>query len=280
MSPEERGEEIERILVAIDASPHSMAALQAAAELAESLGAELIGVYVEDINLIRVSQLPGIREVTVFSAAARPFDRQSVRQQLRMQARLARRALATIAERSDVRWSFRVVQGVISAELLAAALESDLIILGKSGWTRRRRLGSTARVVVAQAPHQAMILQEGSRLGLPIGVVYDGSPISQKAIMAAAQLLSEQEGYLVVIILAENFQKARELQSEIAPWLRRRGFQARYRWLVEADPDKLIQIIKIEGCGALVLPGEGEVIKGDALTEVIDKTECPALLVR
>jgi nucleotide-binding universal stress UspA family protein len=44
---------IRRILVALDASPHSFAALEAAAHLAAHLEAELFGLYVEDENLLR-----------------------------------------------------------------------------------------------------------------------------------------------------------------------------------------------------------------------------------
>ena len=65
-----------------------------------------------------------------------------MQRQLRAQAQRARQALALLAERSDVSWSFRVARGAIAAELLSAAAEADLTILGKTGWslTRRRRL--------------------------------------------------------------------------------------------------------------------------------------------
>ena len=43
---------IRRILVALDASPHSLAALEAASELADALKAELVGIFVEDVNLL------------------------------------------------------------------------------------------------------------------------------------------------------------------------------------------------------------------------------------
>ena len=55
--------QIKRIIVALDASAHSQAAMDAAASIAELLEAELIGVFVEDINLVRVAQLPFVREV-------------------------------------------------------------------------------------------------------------------------------------------------------------------------------------------------------------------------
>ena len=49
---------IQRILVAVDASPPSFAALEAAVELAATLGAELIVLFVEDIALLRLAESP------------------------------------------------------------------------------------------------------------------------------------------------------------------------------------------------------------------------------
>ena len=52
-----------RILVAIDTSPHGSAALEAAARLATELRAELEGLFIEDINLLRLAGLPFAREI-------------------------------------------------------------------------------------------------------------------------------------------------------------------------------------------------------------------------
>ena len=56
MSPTERG--LARILVALDASASGRAALAGAAALAAELQAELLGLFVEDANLLRLASLP------------------------------------------------------------------------------------------------------------------------------------------------------------------------------------------------------------------------------
>jgi nucleotide-binding universal stress UspA family protein len=63
MNPEGRLQGFQRILVALDASPASLAALDFATELAERHQAELLGIYVEDINLLRSAEIPFTREI-------------------------------------------------------------------------------------------------------------------------------------------------------------------------------------------------------------------------
>ena len=54
-----------RILVALDGSAHVLAALQAASEMAARMKSELVGLFVEDINLVRLAGLPFPRELGI-----------------------------------------------------------------------------------------------------------------------------------------------------------------------------------------------------------------------
>jgi nucleotide-binding universal stress UspA family protein len=273
---------IRHILVALDASPHSMAVLEAATELAAGLKAELLGLFVEDINLLRLAELPFAREMEGFPTTRRQLDILEVERELRTQASRARRALAIAAGRAQVPWSFRVARGVIAAELLTAASEADLVILGKVGWspTGRRHLGSTARAVLSQATCLTLILQEGVRLSLPILAVYDGSTLAQKALAAAIRLVRGKNGYLTVLILADGADTAQALQTNVTKWLGERGLEARYRWLVGADVRHLPHIVGAEGCGMLVLPGQRSRVQSEGLLVWLDEVTCPVLLVR
>jgi nucleotide-binding universal stress UspA family protein len=277
---EPREEAIRRILVALDASAHSLAALQAAADLAERLDAELQGLFVEDIHLLRLSEHPLAREVTFFSAQPRLFDRQNAELQLRTQAREARRALERLAVRGGLRWSFRVSQGSIPDEILVAAGEADLVILGKAGWSGRRRLGSTARAIVYQASCPALFLQKGASLSLPVVAVYDGTDQARRAVAFGATMLRERAGYLTVIILASGAETARERQEEIVRWLREWGLNARFRWLIRPNTSGLQSIFQAEACGLLLLPGECDFLRGEALADFLMEIECPVMLVR
>lgn len=281
MSEAGREGAIRRILVALDASPHSLAALRAAAALAARLNAELIGLFVEDINLLRLAELPFAREVSRFSAYPQQLDRQQVERELRVRARQAQQALQGVGAVGGIRWSFRVVQGVVPVELLSAAADSDLIVLGKTGWSNRRGLGSTARLIMIQSERPALVLPVGSRFKTPIAVVYDGSELALDALRLAASLLQAGELSLVVLIVAGDLAAARDLQDQAAGLLRKLGVRARFRWLIDAKMERWKDFVEAEGCGGLVLPaGVESPERHFQLLELLNSVNCPVLLVR
>ena len=74
---------IKQILVAVDGSPSSLSALENSVELAARLNAELVGLFVEDINLLRATQLPFTREISFFSSGLRRLEAAELERQLR-----------------------------------------------------------------------------------------------------------------------------------------------------------------------------------------------------
>jgi len=271
---------IRRILVALDASHHSLAALEAAVELAASLEAELMGLFVEDVNLLRLAGLPVAREVLYPFVAAARLDRARMERELRAQATQARQALATACEQRQIKWSFRVVRGEVAPEVLEAALEADLLSLGRASrpLIRRGRLGSTARAAAAQAPRSVLLLQRDVCIRPPVVVTYDGSPTARQALMMATRLARKEGGYLIVLIMADALDAARRLQAQASNWLRGRGLVVRYRQLTNAGVATLTYEVRAEGSGVLVL--SGTVLHPEALQALLDEVDCPVLLVR
>lgn len=150
-----------RIVVGIDFSPASARALEAAAGLAEDLGAELVLVHAWDV-------LPRVSEASAFLAGA---------------AGLLHEAVSTaevddaVALSADVAQALRrrglevqvVAQERPAADLLLAAAQetqAQLIVLGRRGGSGLRRLGlggvahavlrrSTRPVLVVPSPEDA-----------------------------------------------------------------------------------------------------------------------------
>ena len=279
MSEADRIEEIRRILIALDASPSSQAALELAAELAVRHQAELIGIYVEDINLLRSADISITEEVGGYSAISRRVDSQQIESELKAQAKRIEEMLSSIAGRAKLRWTFRSVRGLIPGELIAAAEESDLIILGKKGWSEGKQFGSTARKLVALSPVQSLILEHKVRPETPVLVLYDGSPASQKALKTASRICTPGST-LTILVPAEDRQTAEQLYSGLASWIEDQEFRVQFRWVNDLHGTRISNMALIFDCDIVILPAQSEHFQPKALIKMVENADCAVLLVR
>jgi nucleotide-binding universal stress UspA family protein len=279
-TPAERAP-IRRILVALDASRASLAALEAATRLAARLEAELLGLFVEDVNLLRLAALPFARELGVASARVRRIESADMEQALRAQAARAQAALSTAAARQQVRWSFRVTRGQVVAELLAAAEKADLMALGFVGGEllHRVRLGSTARAVAAEAARPLLILPPGACIRAPVLTLYDGAPPARRALRLATDLAGEEDGNLIVLIVAADEKTGKRLEKEINAGLSGRAGKVHYRRLTPREVADLARAVRAEAAGTLVLAPSRRLTE-DVLRRILEQTGCAVLLSR
>ncbi|NTW49984.1 MAG: universal stress protein [Chlorobiales bacterium] len=272
---------IQRILIAIDGSPHSQAALEAAVEMARLLQAELTGIFVEDINLLRLAELPFAREVCRHRATSEKMTLSRIERQLRLQAKEAQQALQKSAERRTVQYSFRVVRGPVSEELLRAALETDLLALGRTSrpLSQHSHLGSTAKTAIAQARSAVLLMRPDLALKHPVAVFYEGSEGSNRALAVAAEM-AKQTGHLHVLIWAETDGKAREYQQEIGTKLQGTGLSIEYQRLAVPDSTHLSGLLRVSGIGLLVLSDLDSKLAQETIHVLLEELDYPVLLVR
>lgn len=273
---------VRRILVPLDAAEHSQAALETAAEIAALQDAELEGLYVEDINLLQLCELPFAREVSMFGSVVRQLSRPDVERQLRIMARRVYRALAAAAERHKVRWKFRVARGGVPAEILAAAENADLTILGKAGWSRllQPKMGSTVRTVVARGRGLTLIMQQGVRFEARASVVFTGSALAEKAVSIAASLGKVKGLDLLVLLLGrdpKDNERLRQLAGEIVS---HQGVQASFQGIRENTSEALVRAVHSAAPGPVFIPCDAPGFQGDALQGLINRLNTPVFLVR
>ena len=246
---------IRRILVAIDASADSWTALDAAAELAAETDGEILGLFVEDINLLRLAESPYALEIVFPTAAGAPLDRARMESQLRAHSARAERAVAAAGKREEVRWSFRSIRGEVTAEIRAAAGGADLLAIGRSAWS----LGLQARVsATALEPAKSITpLLLLSDRGLPANarmvVHYDGSGGSQRALAVATQLKRSQRTGMSVLLAAPDSEAALKLQEEVKPLIRGAKIEVRYRRVSLGDQADLLRALSAESPALFVL---------------------------
>jgi nucleotide-binding universal stress UspA family protein len=279
MKEQDEERTIRRILIGLDASPHSLAALKAAAKLASALDAELHGLFVEDVNLLRAAGLPMAKELQFPFATHARMNPERMRRQLRAQARQARRALRSICRREQIEWTFQVVRGGVPSKVLEEAAKADLLCLGRIGRPVMQRpgLGSTARAAAMRAQRSVLLISHGRLIGPPVVVAYDGSPGAKSALLLAARLVQELGGVLSVLVPAGVTRSSKEIQGQIGDQLGDQKLMIRYRELVGSGVIPLVSAIEIERCGILVL--SKTVLPSHQVGELLGAVDCPVLLV-
>ena len=96
MAAPDKPEGFRRVLVALDSSAASSAALEVAAGVAASQACELSGLFVEDEDLLRLAELPFAREIQLARAMSRTLVPEQLQRDLRAQraAGVTRRLVA------------------------------------------------------------------------------------------------------------------------------------------------------------------------------------------
>lgn len=270
---------IRHILVGLDASQMSTAVLHTAVRLSAFLKADITGLFVEDMNLIRLAQLPFSSEVRYLTAGTRPLHQEQMQQVLHSHATWLRYEFGQTARERAVKWDFRVARGFVSQELLAAADQSDLLIVGRLSSHRgvHQRVGSTALTAVQQATSSVLVVSPEADFSRPIALLYDGSMAAAYALPVALSLaqLSKQ---LVIHIRAQDDREAARIRQELDTAVNDNDLLCSYRrWL----PDQNMAQLWAEQTPGIVVLGNGR--EGPAASfadQLLHTAPCPVLFIR
>lgn len=189
---------LRRVMVAVDASPLSLAAAGMACRLSGRLGTQVEAVFVEDINVLRLVDHPFVHTISLVAARRLPGDDSLIGKALELQGVAARRGLEEALLATGGHGGFSVCRGKVEAELLHAATGCDLLCLGWNGRIDSRsrpRLGSVARALAGAFTGSVLLLQNAA-LG-PICLWWDGD---ERALTMAAVLATRDGGAVEVVV--------------------------------------------------------------------------------
>ena len=268
---------LRRILVALDVSEQSRAALEAAARLAGGLNAELVGLFVEDSELLQVAELPVTRLVGARGTGT--LDPAMLRRAFRVQAAEAREALERTAERWQVKWSFRVTRGTIAEAVVAEAGAFDLVALGRTSRpaVRTAPLGATARRTALAASCSVLVSRSGKRAGCPLVALYEGGA---RALPLTAELSRVFACSLIVGVLAETPERAAALEAEAGAWLRETGLRGRVERVEAPEAAAIHDLVQQQDAGLLVVDQRGPLASKLNLEGLLETQDVPVLVLR
>jgi len=270
---------IHSIAVAIDCSPHSKASLEAAAEMASRLKAELIGIFVEDINLLHMAGLPFAEEIRLYSTEK--LDTAQLERLLRHQAQQAREMLEHTAQPRTLRHTFRVLRGLVPEQVMQAALEADMLVLGRSGRSPscRKGLGSTARTALSEGSMNVLLMRPGVTAAEgPLLVLYDASEASKRALATALEIAGPAST-LNLLITDPAPDALERCKQETDAAVREKGLETEYYHLPFTDSRQLVSFIRMIDSGLLII-GKGMNLPEETIRELIDNIDYPVLVVR
>ncbi len=256
--PEEK-RAVVRIMVAIDSCATCLTAFERAAALAEHQQAELVGLFIEDLDLVNFAALPFASEIDRGSGSVRRLDSLRMTRALRAQAEQARRELQRIARQRQLHTRLEVVRGRYAAEALSAATGMDIAFLIRGNTPRARARRRSA------AP--------------PVWVFYDGSAGATRALALARELAAPGEADMVVVLPQATPDTLRPLRERAISTLAEYSRHARFERLASADLSALSDAIAHDG-GSLLLIDRGNAHLAERGGQrFIESVDCPVVLV-
>lgn len=280
--PARRAFDVRRIVVAADSSPQGRAAMEAAAALAGALGVNVEGLFVEDVNVLNVAELALGHQLNVISGQARAFDRAALECELRAEAARARRVLEAFALRQRVSVSFRVVRGRVGPEVIAAAGEADLLVLGTTSRSIGAfgRPGSTAVAAAAGATGSVLLLRYGRTIAGRALVAFDGSEGARLAVEAAVRMTRDREDALTVVLIAPTADTAAQLEADVRRMCAATGTTVRFRHIDALDLPATCRLTHESKADVLILAADSPVLLHRQHGRLLADAGCPVLLVR
>lgn len=270
---------IRRVVLTFGDGGHDVGELDALAAFAAALGSELVGVFMEESELLRAAGLPFTRTVRVPTGNIEPLETAAMAAHLNRLAATARREMERAANRLRVRHSFLTLSR--SADFAGMIEKLDLVVR-EVGVTRRLsfRSRSSHRAEVEPPCGLLLIRHPTAPLAGPVAVVYDGTPGGARALAAAGELAAASRGGLVVVLAGGDAEACRRLEETARGQLAPEPVEPTWRPLPAAGVDGLQSVLKGDR-GLAIIGAESPLLGGmpaeRLVTEVLHRS---LLLVR
>ncbi len=265
----------ERVLVLLE-GPAAEAALETAAGLAARRGARLIGLLVEDADLMTAAGLPFAREIGLVSGVARPLSAAGLQAQLRERAAQLQRLVDRLSERNAIAAELQLGRGRQARAVLSQAGPDDLLVLSRSQWAQRP--GDSRERLVAEALCTVMLVgPHPYRAAQGAMVVLDGSAGALRALQRAVTLARDGQRPLLLVVGPGVDTASREQARAL---LAERGVAARFVDLPRLDGGLLVQALRRERPWLVFIARESPLLcgpRGERLRAELD--EAPLVLV-
>lgn len=269
------------ILVAVDSSSHSRAALKAAATLARAMEANVRGLFVHEEHWSQISRLPSIKSINELTGKAHVLEEDALEHQIDLLKQRLQRQLKYISKKNKITHSWETARGEVAEKILEAAKESDLITIGREGrsFFLGGKLGSTARRIIREAAKPILLLKKGLNLGKTITSVYDASAESQKGLKLALSLAQKNESELSILVMDTQGEAKSQRNRTLEKMVENATIPVAVTMLENPDLREFLRAVNYQQAGLLVIPRNHPFLEDQNLEATLKYLNCPVLMI-
>lgn len=266
----------ERILALLEGAT-AEGVLEAAAEIAAVRGLPLVGLVIEDAELLASAGLPFAREIGRVSGHPRPLNAAAVEARMRAENERLGSRLAEIARRHDVVANLEIGRGHRIQTVLARLGPTDMLVGRRSGGVERP-FALVERVLVAA---RCAVLVTGTRAsvlagnGVPMVLVEDMASVER--VVAVAVALTRGHHRVIGLLIGPtraSATAARHAAARLADF----GLQALPIELPGLDAATVLRAVRRERSALLCVARDSALLAG-AEGERLAESEDVALVV-
>ena len=222
--------------------------------------AEVLGLFIEDSELLSLADIPVVREYCRLTQAGRPLQVDELERQFRVQARRAERALAEMVNPRGCPWSFRALRGDPVDLLRQTLAEVDLMLLG-----------ATAGLPPGMVRRQAAAKR-------PVMAIFNRSEPAARALSVALRIAESSGASLVVVLASDSPQEMDALREQAGGIVGERAVD--YLELSSDSIATTLEGLRRHPAGQLVLGMPAEPLDDHTIALLRGRSNCTVILVR
>lgn len=255
-----------KVLLTLECERLDADAMKAVARLFGEGELEMLGLFVEDEDLLRAARLPGLTEVSVNTGEVKSVSVEQIQAQVAGQARRAREEFESSARGLKVKHSFRIARGRAVDAVAEAALTSDVVVVSRAlrATGLRSRRGVQFEPLVKQQ-RNILFVNEPWASGARVIVLCESTPSQCQRPLALARRIADAENIELVLAVPPD---AHEVEGSSAD---------RVVHLDAWSEDAVAALCDREDARLLVLPPTERLDWRALLMNVVDRVPCSLL---
>ncbi|HXG51474.1 MAG TPA: universal stress protein [candidate division Zixibacteria bacterium] len=277
---------IKNILIPLDGSEHSKAALEYALWMAEKFNGTLLGQHIIDTISIEgtffhdISGSLGFEPYLDFSTRMREI--------LEERGKLILEDFAERCRRRGVRYQTCLDMGLVANEICERSKLADLVVIGHRGINEdfsTGMLGTTAETITRKCPRPVFVsTKRFVNIEKPL-LAYDGSQRASAAMESAAEFCTVLRLPLTVLYVAKEEKAAEAVLHQARAYFGAYAIDVDYQTVRGYPEQRIIEHLVDFGHDLLFIGAYGhrriiEMVLGSTTEYVLRKSPCPVFLNR